>query len=129
MKQDLQQKLFDKYPQLFRDVNAPMTCTCMCWGIETGEGWFQLIDQACQKITEVSPNAYFTQIKEKYGTLCLYLVGNDAAHDAAELAEKQSYGICEHCGSTQEVTTEGGWLQTLCKKCREDGHSIKDKEK
>ena len=119
MKQDLQQTLFDKYPQLFRDVNAPMACTCMAFGIETGDGWFQLIDQACQKITEVSPKAYFTQIKEKYGILCLYLVGNDAAHDAAEWAENQSSHVCEHCGSTQEVTTEGGWLRTLCKTCRE----------
>jgi hypothetical protein len=119
MKRELEDTLVARYPQLFKDYGGDPCKTCMAFGIETGDGWFQLIDQACQKITEVSPNAYFTQIKEKYGTLCLYLVGNDAAHDAAEWAEKQSSHVCEHCGSTQAVTTEGGWLRTLCKTCRD----------
>ena len=119
MTPELEQQLITKYPRLFKDVNAPMTETCICWGVETGDGWYDLIDQACQKITEVDPNAYFTQIKEKYGTLRMYLVGNDAAQDAAEYAESQSSRICEKCSSTEDVTTSGGWLQTLCKNCRE----------
>lgn len=50
MKAKLQKKLFDKYPKLFRQKDLPMTQTCMCWGIDTGEGWYDLIDILCSCI-------------------------------------------------------------------------------
>jgi len=118
MKPELEQKLISKYPHLFKDVNAPMTETCMCWGIETDDGWYDLIDICCQKITDVDPDAYFTQIKEKFGVLRMYINGNDAADDITYWAENQSKNICECCGTTEDVTTRGGWIKTLCTKCR-----------
>lgn len=50
MKQELQQKLFDKYPKLFRQKDLSMNETCMCWGIETGDGWYSLIDSLCSHL-------------------------------------------------------------------------------
>lgn len=40
---------------------------------------------------------------------------------AVSYAESLSYHICERCGSTEDVTTEGvSWLVTRCKKCRDE---------
>lgn len=31
---ELQEKLFEKYPKIFRQKDLSMNETCMCWGIE-----------------------------------------------------------------------------------------------
>ena len=101
MKAELQQKIFDKYPKMFGDHTKPMTETRMCWGLEVGDGWYNLIDTLCEALTYTyttsiqvdkedgkrlgiepySDSYYFsveppqviaTQIKEKYGTLRFY---------------------------------------------------------
>ena len=40
MKAELQQQIFAKYPKMFGDRTKPMTETCMCWGLEVGDGWY-----------------------------------------------------------------------------------------
>ena len=45
MTKELQEKLFNKYPKIFRQKDLSMMETCMCWGIDTDEGWFFLLDQ------------------------------------------------------------------------------------
>lgn len=50
MKPELQQKLFKKYPKIFRQKDLPMTETAMCWGIDCGDGWYWLIDNLCHSI-------------------------------------------------------------------------------
>lgn len=50
MSPELEQKLFDKYPKIFAQRKLPMTQTAMCWGIETGDGWYNIIDQLCRQI-------------------------------------------------------------------------------
>jgi hypothetical protein len=52
MKAELQKQLFDKYPKIFRQKDLPMTQTCMCWGIDTGDGWYTLIDDLCSIIQQ-----------------------------------------------------------------------------
>jgi len=47
MKQELDDKLCAKYPRLFRDRHAPMTKTCMCWGFDCGDGWYNIIKNMC----------------------------------------------------------------------------------
>ena len=59
MKTELQQKIFDKYPKIFGDRTKPMTETCMCWGLEVGDGWYDLIDILCEALT----NTYTTSIE------------------------------------------------------------------
>ena len=48
MKQELQDKLYEKYPKLFGQKDLSMQQTCMCWGIECGAGWYTIIDNACR---------------------------------------------------------------------------------
>jgi hypothetical protein len=50
MSPELEQKLFDKYPKLFVQRKLPMTQTAMCWGIETGDGWYTILDRLCNQI-------------------------------------------------------------------------------
>lgn len=50
MRQELDEQLCKTYPKLFRDRYAPMTETCMCWGFECGDGWFNIINALCSNI-------------------------------------------------------------------------------
>lgn len=47
MKPELQKDLYRKYPKIFRQKDLPKTETCMCWGIDTGDGWYQILDNLC----------------------------------------------------------------------------------
>jgi len=51
MKAELQQKIFDKYPKIFGDRTKPKTESCMFWGLEVGDGWYDLIDVLCEALT------------------------------------------------------------------------------
>ncbi|HDY90029.1 MAG TPA: hypothetical protein ENH82_18150 [bacterium] len=123
MKKELQQKLYNKYPELFVQKDLPMSQTCMCWGITTGDGWFYLIDNLCACITNYCKNnnkeiPQAAQVKEKYGTLRFYLDNEDTLIDGMIwLADYLSGTICEVCGSTENVTQTKGWIQTICKPC------------
>jgi hypothetical protein len=50
MKEELDRKLCEKYPEIFKDRNADMKTTLMCWGFECGDGWFNIIDRLCDNI-------------------------------------------------------------------------------
>ena len=50
MDQKLDEKLCETYPKLFVNRHASMQETCMCWGIATGNGWYNIIDQLCGNI-------------------------------------------------------------------------------
>lgn len=50
MKKELEDRLFACYPKIFGQKDLPMTETCMCWGIDCGDGWCEIIDALCQSI-------------------------------------------------------------------------------
>lgn len=76
MKQELEQKLFERHGKLFRDRTRPIDETCMCWGVECGDGWYALIDLLCERLGDIATkydiDIVFSQVKEKYGTLRAY---------------------------------------------------------
>lgn len=47
---ELQNELYKKYPKIFRQKDDDMTSTCMCWGFECGNGWYNIIDTLCLHI-------------------------------------------------------------------------------
>jgi len=93
MNAELTKKLYDKYPAIFAIRES-----CMKWGFECGDGWFQLLDTLCEALTytyggvecasaDVSwlrlkwplpffkyepPTVIADQVKEKFGTLRFY---------------------------------------------------------
>jgi hypothetical protein len=47
MNEILDRMLCEKYPLLFKDRNADMRTTAMCWGFAHGAGWFNILDTLC----------------------------------------------------------------------------------
>lgn len=125
MKQELQDELYAKYPEIFYQKDLPMTQTCMCWGIDTGDGWYQIIDELCAKIQEhvtETKKRYpkfdiqATQVKEKMGGLRFYLNYSDDYIDGLiEEATKKSYKTCDVCGADGHCAAYRRWWVTLCK--------------
>ena len=123
MNKKLEQELFDKYPKIFIEKDLPMSETCMCWGIDCGNGWFNLLDLLCSSLQwDTDKNdreqVVATQVKEKFGTLRFYTHGTDEyQRGMIALAENMSGKTCDVCGQPGE--TKGRmWVSTLCEPCR-----------
>ena len=50
MKQELDKLLCEKYPKMMVNRNKDMKETCMCWGFECGDGWFNILNQLMSQI-------------------------------------------------------------------------------
>jgi len=50
MKQELDKLLCERYPKMMVNRNKDMKETCMCWGFECGDGWFNILDQLMANI-------------------------------------------------------------------------------
>jgi len=71
MRKELDEALCAKYPEIFRDRNGDMRTTLMCWGFECGDGWYNIIDILCGKLTSEYRGA-----KSRYEHLMKVGVGN-----------------------------------------------------
>jgi hypothetical protein len=139
MDQELQNQLFEKYPELFSNKSLGIKSSCMAWGIDCNNGWHDIISSVCWMIKGHEDNIVwqteykqktepdyqsdyfpvkFDQVKEKYGGLRLYFSGGDEyVEGLVSMAEAMSYKICEVCGNKGKPN-EGGWISTLCDGCR-----------
>jgi len=45
MNQELDALLCKKYPKMMINRLKPMQETCMCWGFECGDGWYNILDE------------------------------------------------------------------------------------
>ena len=141
MDSKLQNKLFKAYPKLFRQRKLPMTQTCMCWGIDCGDGWFKWIERLCRRLQwDIDKNDYpqieFTQIKEKFGSGRFYYCGAEGEYarlvESGKISQEQWDSkcgaqeaiisifedlvgeTCEVCGKMDGVKQTEGWIVTLC---------------
>jgi len=125
MKQELDEYLCKTYPKMMVNRNKNMQETCMCWGFECGDGWFQILNQLMGNIQhhidwqnrkgEVVPQVTLDQVKEKFGTLRFYYTGgDDHIRGMVTMAESMSGVTCETCGNPG-TSTSGGWIKTVCK--------------
>lgn len=89
-------------------------------------GWIDVIWNCHRELVELLPDYKLHQVKEKFGGLRFYYT-MDESHDedkkkrAREIVsfyERMSYLVCDECGTTLNVTTEGSWVRTLCDSCR-----------
>ena len=118
MKKKLQERLYELFPNLYRGRNLSITESLIPLGVDTGNGWFDLIKKLSEDITKISPETEAVQVKEKFGGLRFYVVNaTDEVYKLIDKAEDESFKICEKCGSRENVTTEGRWVFTLCDKC------------
>jgi len=141
MKQELDELLCKKYPKMMVNRNSPMQETCMCWGFECGNGWFNILDQLMGNIQhhidwkqeqkekynrgEGCTQVTLDQVKEKFGTLRFYYTGgDDEISGMVRMAESMSGVTCEGCGAPAETNWPksenggiGGWVRTICEPC------------
>lgn len=114
------EKLYKDFPELYKQRFLPMTQSCLCFGIETGNGWFDLIYDLSKKLTELNIGIEAVQVKEKFGGLRFYTnFYSEQSNKLIEEAENKSYKICEICGNPGEPN-DNGWISTLCEKCRKE---------
>ena len=74
------EELMKEFPLLYGRRKLPMTQTCMCWGIDCGEGWYNPIRDLSFRLEclnyAIGKKWGFRieaeQVKEKYGTLRFY---------------------------------------------------------
>lgn len=131
MDHKLQKNFYEKYPELFSNKDKTPMESCMVWGIECGDGWYNILDSLCYMIKQHEENIQdrknhypdekveyfpvkFDQVKEKYGGLRVYFSGgDDYVEGLVSMAESISYKTCEVCGSPGKPN-DGGWISTLC---------------
>ncbi len=119
-----------KYPKIFKYRNSSDQRYPILWGISCGDGWANIIDNACKLIQhrcdivsdkekkEFQVSA--VQIKQKFGTLRFYVTGGDEfTQGIISMAEAMSSTTCEDCGN-YAVTSTDGWWMTQCEKCRSE---------
>lgn len=56
MDQELQNQLFDKYPQFFTNKDKGIQSSCMTWGCECGNGWYEILASLCWMIRQHEDN-------------------------------------------------------------------------
>lgn len=124
MNEKLDELLCQRYPKMMVNRDKSMMETCMCWGFECGDGWFNILDQLMGSIQhhidwknkkeEVVAQVTLNQVKEKFGTLRFYYSGGDDYIDGlVTMAESMSGVTCEECG-LPGTQTQGGWIKTAC---------------
>ena len=138
MKEELDKKLCEKYPKIFKNRRGSMQETCMYWGFSHGDGWYDIVDSLCASIQnhinskryqfrEMSQEDFdeehqvvAAQVKEKFGALRFYInAGSDEIFKKIHSYENQSYETCETCGEKGELRLVG-WYKTLCNKHHEE---------
>lgn len=81
MNKELVTRLYNRFPFILCDLYGDPRQTCMAWGIECGDGWYEILDKLFEDITVVcaGTNKEFraTQIKEKFGGLRIYYAINN----------------------------------------------------
>jgi hypothetical protein len=122
MRNELDGQLCAKFPNLFKDRNVSMQETCMCWGFDHQDGWYQIIHDLSEKLEalilklpeEERSQCCAAQVKEKWGTLRFYMTASTDEMDVLiREAEKQSAVTCEVCGKPGKLYP-GGWYYTAC---------------
>ena len=143
MRDELDKRLCEKYPKIFRDRNGNMQETCMCFGFAHGDGWYDIVETLCSNVQshvdwkrrqhpELSDKEFdeqhqvvAAQAKEKFGGLRFYVDNSDDyVRGAVAVAESMSYRICEDCGDKGHRRA-GGWIRTLCDDCNKATQDLK----
>jgi hypothetical protein len=75
MRKDLEQKFQERWPEWFRDLYGDVTQTCLHFGFQHRDGWFDLVWRLCEQIEKVVGEGTpfkVAQVKEKFGGLRFY---------------------------------------------------------
>ncbi len=133
-----------KTPQLPADLTPILERINAPWmpRIDCGEGWYALLLELDQALSQVEPAYVILQVKEKFGALRFYfelpephLISESSDAQQAEVerraeqqrvmttlvieAEERSMRTCERCGAPARTASRvEGWLKTSCRDCQ-----------
>ena len=134
MNEDKQSMLQSRFPVLYRYIGK--SGTCMKYGLEVGDGWFELLWKLSEDLEKLDPSLVALQVKQKFGTLRFYLEQSDLEmrHEAGQMfsfapqandervrarirqAEEASASICEQCGALGKLRNDG-YVHVSCDVC------------
>lgn len=161
MKKELQRKLREAFPfmkrrRLSEGEDWRGSEPYNVWGIEVGDGWFQLLYDLCSEIMALHEKhkmplrIRIDDIKEKYGGLRFYYGFNVSEQEdelyydkdghpsesfnalAEEIDEvvtnyeDKSETVCERCGEPGKLRCYNKWELTRCNPCYEE--YVKERE-
>lgn len=125
MRKDLENKLFEKFDNFFKERHLPSELSNMYWGICCGDGWFKILWQLCEKLEKLSKEKFsdlaIKQVKEKFGSLRVY-TSHDKYGEVRRLIMKtmrESIKVCEICGEKGKLRNNE-ISETLCDKCNKE---------
>jgi len=130
MSPDKEKKILEGFPLLYGDKDKSMKETCMCWGIDCEDGWFDIIYDLSEKLERLiekeedrpdfgRPKA--AQVKSKFATLRFYMTWEtNEMSKLIEEAEAKSAEACELCGKPGIIKLDGGWFVTVCEEHGKD---------
>jgi hypothetical protein len=104
MNSDLQNALYETWPQIFRQKDLGLAETSMCWGIQCDDGWAGLVDALCEVTTAhaytgAHPVLAAATVKEKFASLRVHFDQHcEFCSGARQLVEAFSTRICEVTG-------------------------------
>ena len=120
MTPELDALMCQRHPQLFQHRHAhPQACP-MGWGLQCGDGWFDLIDTLCECLQQETGHADATQavamqVKQKWGRLRFVVEpASDRQQAMIDLAEALSARLCEQCGRPGQMQSIGGFRTPRC---------------
>ena len=87
--------------------------------VDTGKGWNQIVLDLDAALVAADPNVAYCQIKEKYGSLRVYLERHtDETAALIRAATARADVTCESCGAAGVLhVSRRRWYRTLCKFC------------
>ncbi|WP_080833709.1 hypothetical protein [Cohnella massiliensis] len=125
MKQELQEKIFTRFPWTRpdeSDTKSPYTL----FQLECGDGWFQLLwdlfteIESLYRSRDTEIQLTIGQVKQKFGSLTVYI--HDALPEAYEIVNRYqtlSETICESCAIESSIQQRHYYFSTLCDPCYE----------
>jgi|GEM_PF-680461 len=139
MKAELQEILYEDYPEIFKDKDLPESESCMYRGIETEDGWYGLINILCEQLqwqTSVNkyPQVVAEQVKQECGSFN-FIFRTEETKESPKLkqsrtaeylrgmvhfAESMSKMICEKCGAAGNPYGCAPRMYVRCDDCYEE---------
>ena len=119
MRAALQEALYRKYPQIFRQRDLSPSESAIGRGIECADGWYPLLDGLCEVLSHHARDGddmavEAVQVKQKFGGLHFYFDGGcDHARGAVRMTMALSHRVCEETGRPGMLMTRNRWVRTL----------------
>ena len=119
MRAELEQQLRSRYPKIFADWDKPLSESGMSFGLQCGDGWFDIIDELCRSLQRLTdekgaPQIVAFQVKQKFGTLRFHAT-DDLEEEQVEILDNAmtlSSTTCELCGSPGKTLEIKRWRVT-----------------